>query len=199
MIDAQSPALVTEQIQASRKVLVAVGILAILCAFAAISAPLLTGVLVTTMIGISLIVGGASEMLGGARSLRGHGRCLGIVSGLLSLVAGALVVSRPLLGAKLVTLLIVAYLVLDGLARLSLAINTKPAAGWGVTLFSGVLSLLLSVMIWRGWPLSGLWAIGTMIGIRMLFAGITLLALRSAVGGLGDEIEAAVAETSGEA
>jgi uncharacterized membrane protein HdeD (DUF308 family) len=178
------------EIKASRQLLVVMGILAILCAFAAMSAPLLTGVLVTTMIGISLIVTGASEMLCGARSLRGNGRWLGIVSGLLSLVAGALVVSRPLIGAKLVTLLLVGYLVLDGIARLSLAFETKPAAGWGMTLFSGVLSLMLSVMIWRGWPLSGLWAIGIILGIRLFFAGITLLVLRSAVGTLGEAIEA---------
>ncbi len=174
------------EIKASRSLLVVMGVLAILCAFAAMSAPLLTGVLVTTMIGISLIITGVSEMLGGARSLRGNGRWIGIVSGLLALVAGALVVSRPLLGAKVVTLLLVGYLLLDGITRLSLAIETKPAPGWGITLFSGLLSLMLSVMIWRGWPLSGLWAIGIMVGVRMLFAGITMFVLRGAVGTLGD-------------
>jgi uncharacterized membrane protein HdeD (DUF308 family) len=178
------------EIKASRSLLVVMGVLAILCAFAAMSAPLLTGVLVTTMIGISLIITGASEMLGGARSLRGNGRWIGIVSGLLALVAGALVVSRPLLGAKVVTLLLVGYLLLDGITRLSLAIETKPAPGWGITLFSGLLSLMLSVMIWRGWPLSGLWAIGIMVGVRMLFAGITMFALRNAVGTLGDALAA---------
>ena len=74
------------EIKASRSLLVVMGVLAILCAFAAMSAPLLTGVLVTTMIGISLIITGVSEMLGGARSLRGNGRWIGIVSGLLCII-----------------------------------------------------------------------------------------------------------------
>jgi uncharacterized membrane protein HdeD (DUF308 family) len=41
--------------------------------------------------------------------------------------------------------------------------------------------MVLGVMIWRGWPLSGMWAIGVLIGIRILFAGLTILMLRGVV------------------
>jgi uncharacterized membrane protein HdeD (DUF308 family) len=37
-------------------------------------------------------------------------------------------------------------------------------------------------MLWKQFPLSGLWAVGTLIGIRLLMAGISLIAIGSIVG-----------------
>ena len=46
------------------------------------------------------------------------------------------------------------------------------AAGAGWLLFDGVVTLILAVMIWRTWPSSTEWVIGTLVGISMLFSGI---------------------------
>jgi len=52
--------------------------------------------------------------------------------------------------------------------------------GWGWQLFSGIISVLLGIMLWQDWPLSGLWAIGVLIGIRLLFSGFGILFLMGA-------------------
>ena len=55
------------------------------------------------------------------------------------------------------------------------AFQIKPASGWGWALFSGVITVLLGAMIWNQFPLSGAWAIGTLVGIKLLFSGWSLL------------------------
>ena len=47
-------------------------------------------------------------------------------------------------------------------------------------MFGGVLGIVLGIMIWRRWPLSGVWAIGTLVGIHLLFTGMTLVGIGSA-------------------
>jgi uncharacterized membrane protein HdeD (DUF308 family) len=42
-------------------------------------------------------------------------------------------------------------------------------------------SIVLSVMIWSTWPSSAVWVVGTLVGISMLFSGITRLMLSMAV------------------
>ena len=43
----------------------------------------------------------------------------------------------------------------------------------------GLLNLVMGVMIWASWPVSGLWVIGLFVGIDLLFHGwwLTMLAL----------------------
>jgi uncharacterized membrane protein HdeD (DUF308 family) len=44
-------------------------------------------------------------------------------------------------------------------------------------LLNGVVTLVLGIMIWRQWPLSGLWVIGLFVGIEMIFYGWSLVML----------------------
>ena len=46
-------------------------------------------------------------------------------------------------------------------------------------MFGGVLSFTLGLMIWRQYPLSGPMAIGILIGLKLFFAGITMLTVGS--------------------
>jgi uncharacterized membrane protein HdeD (DUF308 family) len=61
--------------------------------------------------------------------------------------------------------------------------------GWGWALFGGVVSLVLGIMIWRQFPVSGTWAIGILFGVHMLFTGFAMMGIGSAaraVAGGGD-------------
>jgi uncharacterized membrane protein HdeD (DUF308 family) len=44
-------------------------------------------------------------------------------------------------------------------------------------LFDGIITLILSALIWSSWPSSAEWAIGTLLGINMLFSGAARLSL----------------------
>jgi len=48
-------------------------------------------------------------------------------------------------------------------------------ASW--LLVNGVITILLGAMIWRNWPSSSVWAIGTLVGVNLLMAGVSRLML----------------------
>jgi uncharacterized membrane protein HdeD (DUF308 family) len=48
-------------------------------------------------------------------------------------------------------------------------------------LFDGVVTLLLSLLIWAHWPSSSAWAIGTLVGVSMIMSGVTRLMMSLAV------------------
>jgi uncharacterized membrane protein HdeD (DUF308 family) len=58
-----------------------------------------------------------------------------------------------------------------------LAFHMRPVAGWGWTLASGISALVLGVMIWSQWPVSGAWAVGLLVGIKIMFTGSSLMGL----------------------
>jgi len=53
--------------------------------------------------------------------------------------------------------------------------------------FSGAITLLLSLMIWRQWPVSGAWAIGILVGVRMVFVGLSMITISSMIKEIGSE------------
>jgi len=73
-----------------------------------------------------------------------------------------------------------AYLLADGIFGALLAFQFRPEQGWGWMLFSAAMAGLLGVLLLKEWPLSGLWAIGTLVGINMLFAGFAMISIGSA-------------------
>ncbi len=53
----------------------------------------------------------------------------------------------------------------------------RPIAHWGRILFSGITALLLAIVVWAGWPATGLWVLGLLLGINMVLLGWTLITL----------------------
>ena len=44
-------------------------------------------------------------------------------------------------------------------------------SGW--VLFDGIITLILGFLIWAHWPSSSVWVIGTLIGVSLIFSGIS--------------------------
>ena len=96
---------------------------------------------------------------------------------ILSIVAGGYMVSQPIAALATLTLFLAAYFVASGVVQIIGAFGAKPEPGWGWLLFGGVVSMILGVMIWRQFPLSGVWALGTLVGVQFLMSGWTLIAV----------------------
>ena len=54
---------------------------------------------------------------------------------------------------------------------------------------SGLASLVLGIMIIRQWPVSGAWAVGMLVGIRLIFSGWSMIALGGIGAAAADDIE----------
>ncbi|WP_263368243.1 HdeD family acid-resistance protein [Edaphobacter bradus] len=152
-------------------------VLLILAGFLGLVAPGISGLGVTLFFGWLLTVSGATHLIF-AWKVHTTGRTLWeLLVGLVYLFAGIYLILHPVAGLLTLTLLLAAYLLFEGIFELILGFRLRPHAGWGWTLFDGVVTLVLSFMIWRTWPFSTVWAIGTLVGISMLFSGFSRLML----------------------
>jgi uncharacterized membrane protein HdeD (DUF308 family) len=147
------------------------------------------------LIGIALAVFGALLLLspaavGGAvvklvalvlvHALRSGSTAHKSVSGILGAIVaavGVLVWFNPELGSGFLTALLMIFFVVNGLWKISTALRFRGLAGWSWLLLSGMVSLVFVWLLWAQWPLSGAWAIGVLVGLDLLLAGIALILL----------------------
>jgi uncharacterized membrane protein HdeD (DUF308 family) len=123
-----------------------------------------------------LIFAGALETIQAFWQRKWGGFFLHLLGGILSVVVGIIIVANPGAGALVLTLVMAVFFMVAGLFRIITALVTR-FPHWGWLLFSGLITLGLGLLIWRQWPLSGLWVIGTFIGIDMIITGWTWIML----------------------
>jgi len=147
------------------------GVILLIAGTLAILSPLVAGVSITILVGAMLAVSGIGQcVLAFKTGVFGRGLMLCIV-GVLMAIAGFYMMSQPIAGLATLTIVLMSYLLVAGALEIIVAFQLKPANGWGLQLFNGSLTLLLGILLWRQFPLSGAWAIGILFGIKMIFTG----------------------------
>lgn len=156
---------------------IAVSLLMILAGILAIGLPLVAGIAVNIIVAWLLVFCGVAHFAFGWH-LRGIGGVIWqVLLGILYVGVGVYLLVHPLAGLLTLTLLLAAYLFAEGVLELILAFRMGQRQGRGWLLLDGVVTLILAVMIWRTWPASTEWVIGTLVGISMIFSGATRLML----------------------
>ena len=168
---------------------IAMGVIVLLMGFLAIGSPFMAGLSIAMVVGILFIIGGIGQLVFAFQAGR---RILNIILGLLTAAVGIYMVMNPVAALVSLTIFLAAYLIVSGIFEVVLAFQIKPVSGWGWALFSGIISVLLGVMIWSQFPLSGAWAIGVLLGVKLFFSGWTLLMFGMAAKGLAKEAARAV-------
>ena len=169
----------------------ALGIGIVIAGVLAVISPFIAGLSVTVAVGVLMVVAGVSRLfLAFKMGTFGRGLLM-FVLGALTLVAGGYLVARPGMGLATLTLVLAAYLFVDGIFEIIYAFRLRPIKGWGWRLFSGIAALALGIMIWRQFPVSGMWAVGTITGIHMIFAGSSMASLSRAARSSAKEAQAA--------
>ena len=153
----------------------------------AVLSPLIAGLSVTIAVGVLLIVSGVSRLFLAFKMGSFKVGLLVFVLGLLSLATGGYLVSRPDIGLSALTLFLAVYFLLDGVFEIIWSFRLRPIEGWGWSLFSGIAALVLGIVIWRQFPVSGEWAVGAIVGIHMIFAGSSVALLSRAARGAAKE------------
>jgi len=157
------------------KWLILFGIIEIIIGILAITTPLMAGLAITMMVGVLLLLAGLSRLIGALKAGSWGAGILGFLVGVLALVGGIIMLTRPGAGLAWITWLLSLYFFVVGLSGIALALKLRPEPGWGWRMFNGILSLLLGILIMRHWPLSGAWAVGVLVGIHFLSSGWTML------------------------
>jgi uncharacterized membrane protein HdeD (DUF308 family) len=144
----------------------------------------LSTIVAVDFFGWIIVIAGAGVTLHAFWAKRWSGFFLQLFSGLLYLVAGWMLATHGELSAIALTLVIAISFVVQGAFRIGAALSTR-IDGWDGLLVSGIITLLLGLMIWNEWPLSGVWVIGLFVGIDMFFYGGWFVSLALAVRTLG--------------
>lgn len=100
---------------------------------------------------------------------------LNMIVGALYVIAGAVLLSDPLAATVLLTLIFAVSLIVSGFVRVVLAFRNWQDFGW-LLLASGIIAIFAGAVIWSGWPVSGLWVFGVVLGIDLLTYGAWWLA-----------------------
>jgi uncharacterized membrane protein HdeD (DUF308 family) len=181
------PSGLLDGIKKNARLAVIVGILMLVCGILAIGSPLVAGMSVTVIVGIMLLVGGIAQcFLAFQAGAFGEGLLI-FIMGALTAVAGLYLFNQPLAGLASITIFLAAYFVVTGISELISAFQIRPADGWGLMLFNGIVTLLLGIMIWRQFPLSGAWAVGVLFGIKLVLGGWSLIFIGRAVRGAAED------------
>jgi len=153
------------------------GWLVLIAGVLSLLAPLASGIAISMLVGALLVIAGITRLF---NAFQGAGLWSGLF-GLISTIAGLTVMGRPLLGLATLTMVLVVYFLAIGFSEVIAAFQIRPVQGWGFLLFSGIISIVLGMMIWNQWPLSGRWAVGVLVGIQLMFSGMTMITLGSAL------------------
>src|ERR1700741_887904 len=142
----------------------------------AIAVPEVASLAITIFIGWLFFIGGIfrTVSLFQHRHMPGFGWSL--ATSILAIALGLILLLRPIAGVLTLTIALVAFFILEGVSAILLAIeHRRHLPSWGWVLFSGLVDLLLAFLIWDGWPSSADWAIGLLVGINMVFFGLSLV------------------------
>jgi len=154
---------------------IGISILMIVAGLLAITLPQAAGIAVNIFVGWMLVFSGGMHFVYAWQSRHSRAALWEILLGILYLGIGGYLLMNPIRGLVTLTIALAFYLWMEGVLEfiLSYWLRTLPGAGW--ILFDAVISVILAFLIWRTWPWSTEWAIGTLVGVSMLFSGISRL------------------------
>jgi uncharacterized membrane protein HdeD (DUF308 family) len=167
----------TESKVPSTSYLLLVGMVLLVFGCVAIGSPAVAGTSVVIVIGVILVAAGITQLFHGIGAKSWSSKLLSLVLGAITLLGGLAVLAHPWLGLAVLTLVMAVYFAVEGLWKIVASFSFRPASGWLAVLASGVIGLVLGVLIWMQWPLSGLWAVGILVGVDLVTTGVALLTL----------------------
>lgn len=156
---------------------IALAVLLILAGMVAIVVPIVSGVAITLIVGWFFTMAGVLHFLFAWKLHTTSGVFWELLLGFLYVFSGIYLLVHPLAGLVSLTLFLAAYFLFKGLVEVVHFFQMQPRHGSWWLLFDGIISLVLAVMIWRSWPSSSVWVVGTLVGISLLFTGFSRLML----------------------
>lgn len=160
----------------------AVGAAMVVVGTMAVTVPGLASLGVTLLLGWMLLIGGVVQGVHAFTVRRWRGFLVQAVIAVLYVGVGLLFLANPLGGMFTLTLVVTAFLLIEGVFRLVTALQTRPAANWSWIAMSGIVSIVLASMIWAELPGDALWIIGLLVGVNIIFNGFSMIMVAMAAG-----------------
>ena len=156
---------------------IALSVLMILTGVLAIVIPPVAGIAVLLVVAWLLMFSGAAHLVFAWHTRTAGGLVWELLLGILYIFVGVYTLLNPVAGLASLTLVLAIYLFMEAVLELILSFHLRPLPGSNWILVDGIITLILAILIWRSWPSSSEWVIGTLVGISMLFSGAARLSL----------------------
>lgn len=139
----------------------------------AVGSPFLAAVAVNALLAWLIVVAGIVHLILAFQAHRAGSLIWRLLVGLAYVFFGVYLITHPALGVASLTLLLASLFLIEGILDIALFFQVRSMQGSSWVLVDGIVTLLLGLMIYRQWPTSSAWAIGTLVGVSMIISGVT--------------------------
>jgi uncharacterized membrane protein HdeD (DUF308 family) len=155
------------------------GVILVILGVLAIVIPPIATLAVTILIGWLFIISGIVGLVTTFMARQAPGFWWSLLSAVVAIAAGVLLLVWPLSGVLTLTLLLIVFFTIEGVLTIMYALEHKKelSGRWGWMLASGIIDLVLAAIILAGLPGTAAWAIGLLVGINLLFGGVSMIAM----------------------
>ena len=155
------------------------GIILVILGLAAIVVPPIATLAVELLFGWLFLISGIAGLITTFLMRQAPGFWWSLVSAILGIAAGIVLLLWPLSGIVTLTLVLIVFFTIEGVASIMFALEHKAelSGRWGWMLASGIIDLILAVIILAGLPGTAALALGLLVGINMLFGGSALIGM----------------------
>ncbi|MDJ0907206.1 MAG: HdeD family acid-resistance protein [Woeseiaceae bacterium] len=170
------------------------GFFLVVLGFLAIGAPFFSGIAASSIVAALLIAAGMT-LLFYCFKARSFGSGFGqFLLGGITIAAGVFMLAQPMLTLYSLTAVLLAFFLADGIVTVYQGIKHRSQEGWGWVVFSGLASIALAALIGYGWPDSGQYAVGILVGVRFMISGWSIAML----GWMSDSVGEGIGNVSDE-
>lgn len=155
------------------------GILLAILGLGAIIVPQVASVAATIFLGWMFLISGVFGLLVSYWARETPGFWWSLISAALAVLAGGLLLARPMQGVLTLTIVVGAYFLAEGVTTIMYALEHRRelSARWSWLLMAGALDIVIAGLIIAGLPGSAEWAIGLLVGLNLLFGGASLIGM----------------------
>jgi uncharacterized membrane protein HdeD (DUF308 family) len=155
------------------------GIVLALLGLAAMILPPLASLAVTIFLGWMFLVSGILGLFVTYWARETPGFWWSLLSAALAILAGGILLARPVQGVLTLTIVVGAYFLAEGVTTIMYALQHRKelSARWSWLVVSGVMDLVIAFLVIAGLPGSAEWAIGLLVGINLVLGGASLIGM----------------------
>ncbi len=132
-------------------------------------------------LGWLFLFGGIFATVNAVQAMKSQGAWLRLASGVLTALAGILIIGKPLEGVVVLTIIVATYFLIDGIFKIIYGLQASGSPGAGLAVVNGIFGLIIAGIVYAQWPTSAEWFLGLIIGINLLMAGMFLLSFSGGI------------------
>ncbi len=169
----------SQTVKAHWKAFLFEGILLAVLGIAALILPPLASLAIAIFLGWMFLISGIGGLIVTYWARNTPGFWWSLISAALAVLAGGLLLARPVQAVLTLTIVLGAYFLAEGVTTIMYALEHRRelTGRWSWLLISGLVDIAISFMVITGLPSSAEWAIGVLVGINLLFGGSTLIGM----------------------